>query len=172
MFFSSDHHFGHQNILKYTNRGYYFDDINEHDAILIEKWNDVVSQNDEVYYLGDFALCNNEKRDFIADQLNGRVHLILGNHDKKLTRDFVNKFESVQHYKEITRFRPNIILFHYAMRVWNKQHYGSWQLYGHSHGMLFEYNDILQMDVGVDCHPEYKPFHYDEIAAIMNSRSN
>lgn len=170
MFFTSDPHFGHKNILKYTNRGHYFNDVDEHDAILVENWNNVVRPKDEIYCLGDFALCSDERRDLITDQLNGKIHLILGNHDKKLTRNFVNKFESVQHYKEITRFRPNIILFHYAMRVWNKSHYGNWQLYGHSHGMLPEFNGILQMDVGIDCHPEYKPFHYDEIKLIMDRK--
>ena len=57
-FFTADTHFGHANIIKYTNRP--FDSPNHMDDILIANWNAVVGPDDEVYHLGDFALCNVE----------------------------------------------------------------------------------------------------------------
>lgn len=68
------------------------------------------------------------------------------------------------------------MLFHYAMRVWNKSHHGSIHLYGHSHDSLDkdgEYNG-LSMDVGMDSayriFGEYRPFQIVEIIDIMNKR--
>ena len=67
-------------------------------------------------------------------------------------------------------------LSHFASRVWDKSHHGSWNLYGHSHGTLSEYgpesntDKYKAMDVGIDTHPEFRPYHFDEIAKIMNTR--
>ena len=76
-FFTADHHFGHANIIKYTNRP--FTNIEEQDRILIQNWNSVVGPNDMVYYLGDFCF-----RDFnkYFHALNGKIIFIEGNHDK------------------------------------------------------------------------------------------
>lgn len=86
LFFTSDHHFGHTNILKYEARnrvdatGSTFTSADEMDQYLIQQWNDTVGSSDTVYVLGDFSL----KRSYMADylpRLNGKKHLIVGNHD-------------------------------------------------------------------------------------------
>lgn len=80
-----------------------------------------------------------------------------------------------------------ITLCHYAFRVWDKGHHGAWMLYGHSHNTLdgmtptianptwigdgFFYKNYRTMDVGFDCHPEFRPYSYQEIKAIMERRA-
>lgn len=83
--FTSDTHFGHQNIIKYCNRP--FHTYLDMDETLIENWNSVVKKGDYIYHLGDFFMESprSEKEqkynDYILSRLNGRITLILGNHD-------------------------------------------------------------------------------------------
>ena len=64
---------------------------------------------------------------------------------------------------------------HYAMRTWDRAHHGSIMLYGHSHGTLPAYsrngNFYKTMDVGIDTHFEFRPYHIDEIRDIMSNRN-
>jgi len=142
--FTSDTHFGHTNIIKYCNRP--FKDVTEMDEALIANWNSVVKQNDDIYHLGDFGFATVERIQRIVNRLNGKKHLIFGNHDKHMAQ--IKGFESKQYYLEITVDKQKIILCHYAMRVWNKSHHGSIMLFGHSHGNLPGTNQSL--DVGTD----------------------
>ena len=79
IFLIGDLHWGHRNIIKYCNRP--FSDVEHMNEQLIKNWNSVVSKNDIVYVVGDFALCAKSKIIEIGNQLNGRKRLILGNHD-------------------------------------------------------------------------------------------
>lgn len=71
-----------------------------------------------------------------------------------------------------------MVLSHYSFRTWNNGGEGTWMLYEHSHGTLREYgpesnNDKFKtMDVGIDTHPEFRPYHFDEIKEIMDKRIN
>lgn len=141
-FFTADTHCGHANIIKYCNRP--FKDVFDMDQEIIKRWNSVVSKNDIVYHLGDFSF-RGKCADYV-DKLNGRIHLIKGNHDHKIDKD---RFASVRDYMEINVEGVDLVLFHYAMRVWNKMRYGAISLYGHSHGNLPGTHNSL--DVGVDC---------------------
>ena len=83
-----------------------------------------------------------------------------------------NGFISIEPYREIKVGEQMICLFHYGCRVWNKAHYGSWMLYGHSHGSLPPYGKSV--DVGVDAkfiHNEYRPTHFEEIQLFMERQS-
>ena len=68
------------------------------------------------------------------------------------------------------------------MRVWNASHYGTWQLYGHSHGDLLDDPALLSIDVGVDAVARrfgtannllenYRPISYDEVKEIMTLKN-
>jgi len=163
IWFTSDTHYGHANVIKYCNRP--FETVEEMDNILIANYNSRVMPNDTVYHLGDFSLGRDADR--ILQRLNGRIHLILGNHDKlkPYVRDM---FESVSAYKEITEYDTKIVMCHYAFRVWNKSHHGSWNLHGHSHGNLPAIGK--QLDVGVDSH-NYFPISLSEVKAIMDKKA-
>jgi len=69
IFFTSDHHFGYKNIIKFCNRP--FADVESMNETMIAKCNKRVGEEDEVYHLGDFALCSPRKLNKILDQLNG-----------------------------------------------------------------------------------------------------
>jgi calcineurin-like phosphoesterase family protein len=88
-FLTSDSHFGHRNIIKYCDRPFWSDkevdpsdeDVHNMNETMIENWNRVVSANDVIYHLGDFAFLSKEKLKELRKRLNGRIRLIMGNHD-------------------------------------------------------------------------------------------
>lgn len=194
VFFTSDTHYNHANIVKGTTswdnhkRCRDFATLDEHNATLVENINKVVGENDELYHLGDWSFGGKQAISDFRSRLNcGNIHLILGNHDHHIERNTDNLrslFHSVSHYKEISVASQKIILCHYAMRVWNLSHKGSWMLYGHSHGTLPNYRDDEQsfdnmkdifyktMDVGIDTHENFRPYHFDEIVYMMRNRVN
>lgn len=153
--YTSDTHFGHANVIRYSERP--FQSVDEMDEAIIANWNRVVQPNHDVYHLGDFAFSKNPDR--YLSRLNGRKHLIIGNHDSEITLKSTY-WESVQPYLEVNENKLKIILSHYAMRVWNKSHYGAIMLYGHSHGSLPGSDQSL--DVGVDCW-NYYPISLEHI---------
>lgn len=160
VFFTSDLHFDHSNIIKYCNRP--FRDADHMNAVLVDNWNSVVTPQDTVWVLGDFTM-GSEAQKFLR-RLNGNKFLVEGNHDRQpSTKD---GWAGVFPFKEIKVEGQKIVLCHYAMRVWNKSHRGSWMLYGHSHNTLPDDPTLLSIDVGVDCH-NYFPISYEEIGRIM-----
>lgn len=178
-FFTGDTHFGHANVIDYTKRP--FRDANGKpdaramDEALVERWNAVVQPSDCIYHLGDFALTRAEQIDHLLTRLHGQKFLILGNHDKTIRASgYLQKhFTWVRELAEIKiedadtpRGVQSIVLCHYSMRVWNKSHYGAWQLYGHSHGSLPDIPHLLSTDVGTDTN-NYTPLSYEEVKARM-----
>jgi calcineurin-like phosphoesterase family protein len=158
---------------------------------LIRAWNEVVDEDDDVYHLGDVSLGRADKTVTILNRLNGNIHLITGNHEKSvLDKEYTrNRFIWIKPYYELkvntnnpdfsvpTRNKEQmIVLSHYSFRVWNKSHHGSWMLYGHSHDSMEKEPWGRSMDVGVDSAyrilGEYRPFNYEEIKKIMDSRTH
>ena len=174
-FFTADHHFGHENILAYQpNRGERWGTIEEHDEALIEAWNAKVPPGATVYHLGDVAFrtwCAAGKLVELTRRLNGRITLLRGNHDKRISLS-ARSFSQVHDYLELkTPDGTRVCLFHYPMATWNAGHYGSWHLHGHSHGGLQPVN-LRRLDVGVDTRPDFAPYSLDEVVAIMAERES
>lgn len=173
VFFTSDMHFYHENIIKYSSRP--FESVEDMNEKLISNWNSVVSKNDIVYDLGDFAFSNIKNIKGILKRLNGKHFFIYGNHDHVICKNKKTLLEeklffSIENYKSIKINDKNIVLFHYGCRVWDKSFYGSWHLYGHSHGTLPPLGKSV--DVGIDSkfiHDEYRPTSFDEIKKFMDN---
>jgi len=125
-FVVADTHFNHENIIKYCNRP--FDNTTQMNETIIKNWNEVVSKDDIVYHLGDFGFGSFEIIKEIYDKLNGKKHLIMGNHDYRYGKNFFLRvgFEEVEK-KEIKI--ENIILSHYPKIVED----GYINIYGHIH---------------------------------------
>jgi calcineurin-like phosphoesterase family protein len=189
IFVTSDQHFGHTNIINICKRP--FNSVWEMNECLINNYNKLVDQNDHVYILGDmFFKINKHKAVDIIKRLNGKKFLVRGNHDKVSCKEEVAKyFEWIKDYYELTVQDPDapggkrlVILTHYAKRVWNKKHWGSFCLYGHSHGNLPEEPDHLSIDIGVDAiakrfskedvisSEHYRPISYEEVKKIMEAK--
>lgn len=178
IWFTADTHFGHRAVIPYTGRP--FADVEEMDAELVRRWNYLVGPRDDVYHLGDFALCKPVDGVAIARRLNGRIHLIKGNHDhRKSLRVYRREgvFSSIEPYAELKvpdptlpRGRAFIVLSHYAFAVWRDHHYGSWHLHGHSHGSLPSPANMRRLDVGVDVHA-FAPISYEEVRALLSTRA-
>lgn len=170
-FFTSDHHFYHENILEYSRRP--FASLEEMHESLIENWNRVVKRGDLVYYLGDFSMTwkkpDQDKVEKILARLNGSKHLIRGNHDRDPCIN-AKGWSWVGDYKRAVVQKQRIIMFHYCIRSWHGIHRGSWHLYGHSHGSLRDNGGGKCMDVGVDCN-DYTPVSYETIEAYMSTRN-
>jgi calcineurin-like phosphoesterase family protein len=146
-------------------------------TVIIKNINDKVQENDILYHLGDWSFGGFHSIKEFRDQINCRnIHLILGNHDVHITKNKDNVsslFSSVSSYKEVVIGGNTIILSHYPMMVWNGHYHGSWMLFGHCHGSLDSkyLGGRKMMDVGIDTHPEFRPYHLDEIRKIMDVRS-
>ena len=186
-FFTSDTHFGHANIIKYCKRP--FDSVEEMDNTLIHNWNAVVRPEDTVYHLGDFAVGGGPAAPYLR-RLNGTIYFCLGNHDKRLR--FIKAYLDIElelqdhfagsylnddkvkfgipYLREVTVEKQEIVLCHYAMKVWNGSHKGSWQLYGHSHGTLPDDPNSLSCDVGVDCW-NYFPVSMEQLRDKMKTKT-
>ena len=169
IFFTADHHFGHTNIIRYHKRP--FENALDMNEKLIENWNSVVKQRDTVYHLGDVSVLTPTRTREILDRLNGKIHLIRGNHDDPAENQLcASRFEWIKDYHFlILNDGIKIALMHYAMRVWDRSHHGSWQLYGHSHGTLPPEEGRFAMDVGVDCW-DFTPVPLFTIRDIMAER--
>jgi calcineurin-like phosphoesterase family protein len=83
IFFISDLHLGHTNILKYEprTRGVRFSSIEEHDQFILDSWNEEVQDDDLVVCLGDLSLTTSQKATQMISSLKGIIVLVLGNHD-------------------------------------------------------------------------------------------
>lgn len=161
IYYTADSHFGHSNIIKFCNRP--FAGTDEMDETLIKNWNEVVSEDDDVYHLGDIAFRNAKAIDQYLSRLNGRKHLIWGNHDSRQVKNN-RAWASSQPYLEIKDKGRDVVLFHYPMRSWNKSFHGSYHLFGHVHGNMESYG--RSTDAGVDCWG-YKPVTLDELITAM-----
>ncbi len=170
-FFTADHHFGHTNIIKYTDRGQDLgvSTADEHDEELIRRWNNAVKPGDEVYHIGDFSLCH-KKATAILPRLHGNIHLIEGNHDNvrgKMRRHLA----WTKPYHRMKVEDTHVILFHYPIERWDMSHHGSWHLHGHSHGKCPSGSKLFRLDVGVDVH-NYTPISFDHVKLIMSKKGN
>ncbi len=108
IWFTSDTHFGHDRDFLFTPRG--FTNIKDHDNTLVMLWNDLIAPDDEVYHLGDVFLNNNEHGLEILSKLNGKIHIIVGNHDTK-TR--IELFKDCANVVEVTLAKQIKIGKHY-----------------------------------------------------------
>lgn len=170
IWFTSDNHFFHKGILNFcreTRKGNTVDEMNE---LMIEKWNSQVQPTDFVYTLGDFSFGNANQTEDILRRLNGRKHLIKGNHDYWIDGRTRGYFESIDDYKELQINKQKWVMFHYPIWEWNKMHYGSFHLYGHVHGTTTVPGRAI--DVGIDSRPQKDMglWNLEELEVILASR--
>jgi calcineurin-like phosphoesterase family protein len=156
IYYTADTHFRHHNILETDNRP--FASMEEMETAIISNWNRHVRPRDTVWFLGDFAFGNAKAAAEILERLNGRKHLVAGNHDDKVRK--LPGWESSQSYAETYDGEDFLCLHHYAQRTWRDLQRGAFQLFGHSHGWLMP--QCRSIDVGIMCW-NYRPVTMVEI---------
>lgn len=165
LFFTSDTHFYHTNIIQYCSRP--FSSAVEMNQEFISQWNSVVKPNDTVFHLGDVALgCSEDRFDELFAQLNGTKILVVGNHDGGVVK-------RSSHWKEVAK---NMVLSigGYSIQLNHRptfENFKDWDmfLYGHVHGRMEPTGTTL--DVGVDSAKEhlgaFRPMSLSEVVTIM-----
>lgn len=100
IFFASDHHFGHANILTFKREDETplrdfasIEDMNEH---IIARHNSVVRPNDKVYFLGDVVMSKKSSALSILARLNGEKVLVKGNHDQCTPEQYLVYFKDIR----------------------------------------------------------------------------
>lgn len=173
---TSDTHYNHRNIAGPTVSSWKdgfrdFKSLHQMNETLVTNINKFVKEEDTLYHLGDFAFGSKNKVVEFRNQLVCKnIHLIYGNHDEEIERseELQALFASCQYVFNGYIGKTKFHLSHYSHRVWPKSHRGSIHLYGHSHGSISDYGK--SMDVGIDCHKDFRPFHLNEILSIMSKR--
>ena len=190
IYFTSDHHFYHQNVIKYCGRPY--TSVEDMNSALLKNWNDTVGPDDVVYYLGDFSMAFRSVEIF-SSRLNGVKNLVPGNHDfchsyHKKSRNEENREVWKQKYRDhgwivlpeqTTLEVPGVANFNlchmpYTLigigddkyENWRPKDDGKWLLCGHVHEK-WKLGERM-INVGVDVW-DYKPVPITEIEKIVCS---
>lgn len=136
-YYISDTHFLHANVIKHdaNNGGMQFASIEEHDNLIIDNINKVVTPQDNLYFLGDISWGNVEKTIELLKRINCKnLFAVQGNHDHVLKDGKVKKmFQGIYDYKRITDGKKSVVMSHYPMMFYQNQHRGGVMLYGHVH---------------------------------------
>lgn len=190
VFFTSDTHFFHKNILKHCpSRKELCNASDENDIVswdkwMVDEWNKTIKKHDIVYIIGDFAFGSAELSKKILGKLNGKKFLILGNHDgssDKLNNHFIQitQQKMAVFKKEQYDFLDEdmqVFMCHYPLITWPSKHYGAIQLHGHCHGRLDAYNEEspdLRVDIGIDSTiAEFKPIPLEKIYQYFKTKTN
>ena len=149
-YYTSDLHFGHSNIISFCNRP--FSNVEEMDATLVRRWNEKITNTDDVYMLGDFCF---KREEFIRymKQLNGIKHVILGNHDPHGIRHDENAKKLCMFHEAIHEIKDNgqkIVLCHFPLHEWLGFYHKTIHFHGHTHGTIGASFREGAYDVGVD----------------------
>ena len=177
VYFTSDTHFNHTNIISYCQRP--FKNIDEMNERIIANWNEIVSEDDIIFHLGDFCLGGAAEWTRLLDRLNGKIYLIMGNHDRKNIRQgFMDRFEHVAMQMHIEVGKQRIYLNHYPFLCFEGGYKDVWQLFGHVHtrktntgidaGRL-QYLYPTQYDVGVD-NNNFAPVSFEQVKRIIDKQ--
>ena len=174
VFFTSDTHFYHSNIINFCGRP--FKNVEVMNETLIANWNSVVGPDDIIFHLGDFCLGGSAEWTNILNRLNGKIYLIVGNHDiKNLRQGYYSRFEHIAMQMHIEVGKQKIYLNHCPFLCYGGAYRDTWQLFGHVHTskqntgidaprlhMLFP----TQYDVGVD-NNNFTPVSFEQVKRII-----
>lgn len=163
IWFASDHHFGHEKCCTTFLREdgtplRPFADKEEMNHVLIERHNEVVKEQDKVYFLGDVAIT--QKNLPLVGLMNGSKRLIRGNHDIFPTKKYLEFFKEVYGVRVLTEF-GGIVLTHVPIHPSQLQRFKV-NVHGHLHDKVIDEPGYISVCVE---QIDYRPIHIDEILA-------
>ena len=194
IWFTSDTHYGHKNIVSgvtswRTEDGEIpydavrnFPDIETMDDLMVDNINNNVEENDYLIHLGDWSFGGIERVTEFRERINCKnIVLMLGNHDHHIQREkhLQKLFTHVTHYEELTVTKKHdshkFILCHYPIISWNNQRNGAYMIHGHQHlkgDDRFCDRQEKRMDIGLCGSPDFRPYHIDELVTTLNNVNN
>jgi calcineurin-like phosphoesterase family protein len=168
---AADHHFGHANILKFTDqdgkliRGAIFKDLADHDESLIRFHNDLVHPSDRVYLLGDFSISRHSIKSM--GRLNGRLVLVKGNHDIFKAHDYLEFCDDLRSYVvQKDRDGNKVIMSHIPVHPDCLGRFGT-NIHGHLHQNKLE--DPNYVCVSLE-HTNYRPIELHQALKMRGVR--
>lgn len=175
LWFTSDSHFHHTNIIRYCNRP--FKDAAEMNEILLQKWNSCVKPQDHVYHLGDVTMERDNRGDGLAilGRMHGHKRLILGNHDHYAMKHYLVYFEKVMAVQNMDR----IEFSHFPIHPLSMGNYIA-NVHGHTHNKP-NYEPVLRVDkttgkvwvqpyVNISCErTDYRPITFGEVKDLIKA---
>src|ERR1035437_4161808 len=179
--YTSDLHFGHKNIIEYSNRP--FKDLADMHEGLIKNWNECVRPEDTIYVLGDLSLCPFKEFEPIVKRLNGKKILIKGNHDHykdgqyaklgitvyhELKMKICGQIVRMSHYPYALPLYKRLFAFKSELRFMQLRPpriKGEFLMHGHAHTKKKMIDNMLH--VGTDAWGHY-PVSSGEIESLIN----
>jgi len=182
LFFTSDTHFKHKNIIEFCNRP--FQDEFYMDEALIDNWNKVVPEDGVVFHAGDFAMTSSiDQIKSILSRLNGKIYLTLGNHcyqnrfHRQVIKDMFYKTDDIFYFtiqdEELEEEYANFMICHYPMLFWPRN---CFMLHGHVHSGPFSTSNEkvpfhpMRYDIGSD-NNDFTPVSYHQLKVILTKNS-
>lgn len=171
IWFTSDTHFGHANILKFgwTDAEEHhhflrpeFGSVEEMDQAMIDRWNAVVKPQDHIYHLGDVAM-HKQALDRVMPLLSGHKRLLVGNHDVFHTRVYARWFEQIK----ATRVFDRTIFSHIPLHPLSVARFHA-NVHGHLHNNPGCHLGRPYLNISCE-HTNYAPVHFDTIQAVIRS---
>lgn len=177
IYFTSDQHLGHKNIIRLQNRP--FKSLDEMNNVLINNINETVGVDDELYILGDFSFYDRDLAIAARQRLIcPKIYFIYGNHDKSFENMNKNDFpwEWAKDYYRFYAENRHFVLFHYPIVSWHGRYRDAIHLHGHCHhykkyNLENRKNETLRYDVGVDAN-DFKPVSMKQILNFFDGVCN
>lgn len=175
IWFVSDTHYGHNNILKFTTDDgaplRVFDSVEHMDETMVENHNRVVKPDDIVYHCGDVYFGDGWQS---LKRLNGRKRLILGNHDMAKSPHILDNFQKIQMWRMFPEF--GIVVTHVPIHAGSFEMKRLVNVHGHTHRYWVQtkdergeqVNDPRYFNACVENH-NYAPIHLEEIIARITA---
>jgi calcineurin-like phosphoesterase family protein len=176
IWFSSDWHLSHANIIRYANRP--FKSVYDMDEVIIDNFFKTINSGDTLYFLGDLSF--NKESDVrvinLLQKQNIRTFFLMGNHDKAMRTDEVRRA-----IKDSTVFKgiwdrldehiegQEVTMEHYPMLSFKGSHFNAWQLYGHHHSDISDVATGKKLNVCVD-HHDFRPWSWEQVVEYMSRR--
>jgi calcineurin-like phosphoesterase family protein len=177
IYFISDTHFSHANILNFKNydgtllRGARFANVDEMNEYMIVEWNKIIRPQDKVYHLGDVCF-GNSIRQQIVSRLTGKKRLIPGNHDNIKNNELMKHFDKAGIWRIFKEH--NFTCSHIPLREDSLREKTEFNVHGHLHQNVVKDQwgnpDVHYINVCVE-KTDFRPLHLDEIIALIKRRS-
>ena len=176
IYFTSDWHFGHDKEFIYKPRC--FNSPEENAEVIIKKYNEIITDEDDVYCLGDLILTDNEFGINCLKQLKGKIHVIRGNHDSDARLELYKTLPNIVEIceaKTIKIGKQYYFLCHYPTFTANYDdkpyHNHLINLFGHTHQQHNFYDENPFMyHVGVDSHNCY-PVSIEQVSKDIHEKT-